>query len=56
MTKRLYRQPATEVVTADVSAALMAGSLTNEAETETTGVFEDDNIGTIIGLSRQFGE
>ena len=54
MTKRLYRQPATEGVTADVSAALMAGSLTNEAETETTGVFEVESLDPINGLSRPF--
>ena len=56
MTKRLYRQPATEVVAADVSAALMAGSLTNEAETETTNVFEDNTGLPMNGLSRRFGE
>ena len=57
MKKRHYLQPATEVVATDTSATLLGGSLTNEAETETTGVYEEDDAagGTIIGLSRILG-
>lgn len=55
MKRKTYQHPATEVVDAEPSATLLAGSMLNEAETETTGVFEDDGTDPIIGLSRPFG-
>jgi len=49
MKKRLYLQPAIEVVVA-APAALLAGSLTEEGETDTIGVYDDEDPGPIIGL------
>ncbi len=54
MKKKDYLRPATEVVEAEPSATLLAGSMLNEAETETTGVFEVESLDPINGLSRPF--
>ena len=54
MKRKDYLRPATEVVDAEPSATLLAGSMLNEAETETTGVFEDEGTDPINGLSRPF--
>ena len=53
MKKKEYQQPVIEVV-ASVPTEMIATSLLNEAETDTTGVFEDDGTDPIIGLSRPF--
>ena len=49
MKKKEYLQPATEVVEA-APAVLLAGSLLQEGETDTTGVFDDESPSPIIGL------
>ena len=54
MKREMYLQPAIEVMAA-APAALLAGSLTTEGETETTGVYNDESPDPIIGLSRGFG-
>ena len=53
MKKKEYQQPVTEVVAA-APTEMIATSLLNEAETDTTGVFEDEGTNPIIGLSRPF--
>ena len=53
MKKKEYQQPVTEVLAA-APTEMIATSLLNEAETDTTGVFEDDGTDPIIGLSRPF--
>ena len=47
MKKKDYLRPATEVVDAGPSATLLAGSMLNEAETETTGVFDVESLDPI---------
>ena len=54
MKRKLYLQPAIETMEA-APAALLAGSLTTEGETETTGVYNEESPDPIIGLSRGFG-
>lgn len=51
MKKKVYLQPATEVVEAEPSA-ILAGSQLSESEETTTGVFETEGEDPIIGLSR----
>ena len=53
MKKKEYRQPVIEVVAA-APTEMIATSLLNEAETDTTGVFEDEGTDPIIGLSHPF--
>jgi hypothetical protein len=53
MKRKKYQQPVTEVVAA-APIEMIAASLLNEAETDTTGVFEDEGTNPIIGLSRPF--
>ena len=49
MKKKEYLQPVTEVVEA-APATLLAGSLTEEEETDTIGVYDDEDPDPIIGL------
>jgi len=49
MKRKDYQQPTIEMVEA-APAALLAGSLLQEGETDTTGVFDDEAPGPIIGL------
>lgn len=51
MKKKEYQQPVIEVVAA-APTEMIAASLLNEAEMDTTGVFEDEGTDPIIGLSR----
>ena len=53
MKRKTYQQPVIEVV-ASGPTEMIATSLLNEAETDTTGVFEDEGTNPIIGLSRPF--
>ena len=53
MKKKEYQQPVIEMVAA-APTKMISASLLNEAETDTTGVFEDDGTDPIIGLSRPF--
>ena len=54
MKKQDNLRPAIEVVEVEPSATLLAGSMLNEAETETTGVFDVESLDPINGLSRPF--
>ena len=47
MKRKLYLQPAIEVVAA-APAALLAGSLTEEGETDTMDVFDDEDEDIIL--------
>ena len=49
MKRKDYQQPAIEVMET-APAALLAGSLLQEGETDTTGVFDDESPSPIIGL------
>ena len=53
MKKKEYQQPVIEVV-AVAPTEMIAASLLNEAETETTGVFDVESLDPINGLSRPF--
>ena len=53
MKRKTYQQPVIEVVAA-APTEMIAASLLNEAEMDTTGVFEDEGTDPIIGLSRPF--
>ena len=49
MKRKEYLQPTIEVMEA-APATLLAGSLTEEGETDTIGVYDDEDPDPIIGL------